>query len=206
MQVRCIALATALLVVGLLQSTASRAGAYEDGDSAFRGKNYEAALKHWHPIAVAGDARAQLGVATLYYGGYGVAIDYGLARGWCEKAAEQGEPQAIYLLGAMYRDGKGVTADRDKAVVHFRNAAEQNVQGAQYSLGLMYFLGEGISVDYGEAYYWLSLASDEIGTETAQLRMVARHVRDEAKAKLTSELLAELNDRIATKRSAAASR
>jgi uncharacterized protein len=206
MQVRCIALAAAMLLAGVLQPTASRAGAYEDGDSAFRGKNYDVALKHWHPVAEAGDARAQLGLATLYYGGHGMPMDYAAALGWCQKAADQGNPQAQYMLASMYRDGKGATADRARAAVYFRSAAEQNIRGAQYSLGLMYHLGEGIPVDYGEAYYWLSLASDGAGEESAQLRMVASHVRDEVKAKLNAERLAELNDRVTAKKSAAASR
>jgi len=206
MRARFLELATALLLVSLFQPTTSRAGAYEDGDSAFRGRNYEAALKHWHPIAVEGDARAQLGLATLYYGGHGMPIDYGTALGWCQKAADQGNPKAQYMLAAMYRDGKGVAADHARATVYFRNAAEQGIQGAQYSLGLMYFLGEGVSVDYGEAYYWLGLASDGVGEESVQLRMVALHVRGEAKAKLSAERLAELNDRIEAKKSAAASR
>jgi len=206
MQTRYTLLATALLLVGMFHPTTSRADAYEDGDLAFRGKNYEAALKHWHPIAVEGDARAQLGIATLYYSGHGMPIDYGTALGWCQKASDQGNPKAQYMLASMYRDGNGVTADRAKASVYFRKAADQGIQGAQYSLGLIYFLGEGVSVDYGEAYYWLGLASDGFGEESAQLRMVASHVRDEAKAKLSAERLKELNDRIEAKRSAAASR
>src|SRR5262249_13137510 len=111
---KCIVASDAFLLLALLYPTISQAGPYEDGDLAFRRKNYEAAMKQWHPIAMAGDPAAQLGVATLYYGGRGVALDYRLAFEWYSKAAEQGVAQAQYMLGALYRDGKGVEQDEGK--------------------------------------------------------------------------------------------
>ena len=76
---------------------AAFAGHYEDGDQACRQKDYDAARRLWQPLAEAGHARAQLGIAILYYGGLE----------WCSKSADQGEPQAHYILVAMYRDGRG---------------------------------------------------------------------------------------------------
>jgi uncharacterized protein len=195
--------ATALLLLVLAHPVVSRAGPYEDGDAAFHLKNYEVAMKHWHPVAAAGHADAQLGIATLYYGGLGVGIDYSQAFDWCTKAAEQGLPQAQYMLAAMYRDGKGAAQDNPKAFALFRKAADQDVQGAQYSLGLMYLTGEGTPVDSAEAYYWLSLAADAQGRNTAQLRATASYLRDQAAAKLSPEQVAEVKQRIANRKSAA---
>lgn len=175
---------------------ASRAGAYEDGDDAFRRKNYAAAMKHWHPLAEDGHAQAQLGIATLYYSGLGVVLNYHLAFEWFGKAASQGVPRAEYMLGAMYRDGKGVEEDQGKAVECFRKAADHNVQGAQYSLGLMYLTGKGLATDYGEAYFWLSLAATAALKESAQLTATASYLRDEAAAKLKPEQRADLDRRI----------
>ena len=98
----------ALLLLATIHPVEGLAGPYEDGDQAFRKKNYEAALRYWHPMAFAGHSGAQLGVATLYYGGHGVMLDYNVAFDWYSKAADQGVPQAQYMLAAMYRDGKGV--------------------------------------------------------------------------------------------------
>jgi TPR repeat protein len=68
-------------------------------------KDYAVALDHWRPLANAGDARAQLGLAMMYYAGHGVILDYEEALDWCSKTANQDVPQAYYMLGAMYRDG-----------------------------------------------------------------------------------------------------
>jgi uncharacterized protein len=206
MTVRCKSVAATVLLLAVAWPLASRAGAYEDGDSAFHRKNYEVALQHWRPIAMAGHADAQLGIATIYYGGLGVAMDYDLAFEWCAKAADQGVPRAQYLLGAMYRDGKGVQKDQAEAVVRFRKAADHDVPGAHYSLGLMYLNGEGVVADYGESYYWLSLAAEAPGKDNAQLRSTASYLRDQAAAKLSREQVAEVQQRVAKWKSAAASR
>ena len=71
--------AATLLVLATIHFGEGLAGPYEDGDLAFRKKNYEAALRHWQPLAVAGHSGAQLSVATLYYGGLGVVCDYSVA-------------------------------------------------------------------------------------------------------------------------------
>ena len=119
--------AVAFLVL-LLSSypIAAHAGPYEDGDAAFRARNYAAAFKLWQPLADDGHAEAQLGVATLYYSGLGVVMDYDLAFEWFSKAAAQGLPRANYMLGAMYRDGRGVREDHDKAIAYLRKAADRD--------------------------------------------------------------------------------
>ena len=199
---RCNVAPVTFLLLALLYPTTSQAGPYEDGDLAFRRKNYEVAMRQWYPIAVAGHPAAQLGVATLYYGGRGVVLDYRLAFEWYSKAAEQGVAQAQYMLGALYRDGKGVEQDEGKAVVLFRKAAEQGIHGAQYSLGLSYLKGSGVEADYSEAYYWLSLAAKAAGTDNAQLRTTARYLRNQAAAKLGKEERAKVRERVAVQKSA----
>jgi len=200
---RCNYAAAALLLLAVSHPIEGLAGPYEDGDLAFRNKNYEAALRQWRPVAASGHAGAQYGVATIYYGGLGVVVDYGEAFEWCAKAADQGLPAAEYMLAAMYRDGRGVEQDHAKAAGLFRKAAEQEVPGAQYSMGLMYFAGQGVAVDYDEAYYWLSLAASAPGKEHAQVRSTASYLRDQAAAKLNAEQIAAAKQRIADRVAAA---
>ena len=199
---RCKSVAAALLLLATIHPVEGLAGPYEDGDLAFHKKNYEAALRHWQPMAIAGHSGAQLGVATLYYGGLGVLLDYGVAFDWYSKAADQGIPQAQYMLGAMYRDGKGVEQDHAMAVALFLKAAAQDVQGAQYSLGLMYHTGHGVPIDHGEAYYWLSLAASRLAKDNAQLRSTASYLRDEAASKLNADQIAELKRRLDERKAA----
>src|SRR4030095_5835540 len=123
-------------------------------------------------------------------------MDYDLAFEWCAKAADQGVPQAQYMLAAMYRDGKGVDQDHALAVALFRKAADQDVQGAQYSLGLMHHTAQGVPVDHGEAYYCLSLAARQQAKDNTQLRSTAAYLRDEAARKLTGDQIAEVKRRL----------
>jgi TPR repeat protein len=201
---RCTSAVAALLMLATIHPIEALAGPYEDGDLAFRKKNYESALRLWRPAASAGHAGAQLGMATLYYSGLGVVLDYGEAFEWCAKAADQGQPRVQYMLGAMYRDGKGVEQDPVKAAALFRRAADHDVPGAQYSIGLMYFTGQGVAVDYDEAYYWLSLAASASDKEHAQLRSTAAYLRDQAAEKLNAQQIATAKKRIADRKMAAA--
>jgi TPR repeat protein len=196
----CRGVATSLLLFALLCPIEGIAGTYEDGDSAFQRKDYTTAMQHWKPIAAAGHAGAQLGVATLYYGGLGVVQDYGQAFAWCTKSADQGDAKAKYVLGAMYRDGKGVDKNLSLAMALFREAAEHDVHGAQYSLGMMYLLGEGVPPNYAEACYWLSLAAGADDKDNSQLRASASYLRDEAASKLSAEQVAQITQRVSERK------
>jgi uncharacterized protein len=191
---RCAVLAISAALLALAPSTVSVAGPYEDGDAAFRRKEYGIAMGQWLPLAQGGDARAQVGIASIYLNGLGIAPDHSLALSWCKKAADKGEPNALYLLGSMYRDGHGVERDAIRALALLRKAADQNFHWAQYNLGLMYFMGEGIPPDYPEAYYWLGIAAAENNNSTVQ--STAAFLLDEVAAKLTPEEIEETKHRI----------
>ena len=53
---------------------------------------------------------------------------------WFAKAAEQGNVEAMYLLGECYRDGSGVDEDQKKAVEWFTKAAKQGHEEAKAEL------------------------------------------------------------------------
>jgi TPR repeat protein len=197
-------LAISLLLGVLLFATPAIAGLFEDGDLAFKKKDYEAVHRLWMPLAEAGHSRAQLGMATLYYGGLGVTLDYARAFDWCAKSADQGEPQAQYVLGSMYRDGKGVERNPAKAMTLLQQAADRDVHGAQYSLGLLYLAGEVTQPDYPEAYFWLDLAARAAGKEDAQLRSTAAYARDQAGGKLSAQQLAAVKQRVVERKPAPA--
>jgi hypothetical protein len=130
----------------------------------------------------------------MYLNGLGVAPDHALALSWCQKAADKGEPNALYLLGSLYRDGQGVERDIIRALALLRKAADQKHHWAQYNLGLMYFKGEGIPPDYAEAYYWLGIAALEDDDSTVQ--STAAFLLDEVAAKLAPEEIEETKQRI----------
>lgn len=57
--------------------------------------------------------------------------DYTKAREFFEKAAEAGDPTALYYLGSIYNDAKGVDKDEDKARALFSEAAKGGQPDAQ---------------------------------------------------------------------------
>lgn len=67
-----------------------------------------------------------------------IVVDYAEVVEWQRKAAEQGDPEAQYMLGNIYAEGLGITQDNKQAVEWFRKAAEQRHKDAQYKLGTMY--------------------------------------------------------------------
>jgi uncharacterized protein len=192
---RCKGFAATLVVLALGLPVQVLAGPYEDGESAFRRKDYATAMKHWQPVAEA-DARAQAGIAAMYLGGLGVPQDYRMALAWCERAANQGEARAQYLLGSMYRDGTGVLKDPVRAMELFRKAADQDLHWAQYNLGLMYFLGEGIPADLVEAYHWLALAAAVRDDKDAQVQKTASFMLEQVSAKLTGDQINQVKQRV----------
>ena len=51
------------------------------------------------------------------------AKDYVKALPLCQKAADAGDPDAMYDSGRLYQDGKGVARDYDKAREWYQKAA-----------------------------------------------------------------------------------
>src|SRR5687767_5820060 len=69
------------------------------------------AARWFRKAAEAGDAQAQLNLATLYDAGDGVPPDAKEASTWYLKAAQNGIASAQYAIGARYADGEGVQPD-----------------------------------------------------------------------------------------------
>jgi len=85
-----------IIIIGLILGAvqAATTGSFEDGDGAFRSRDYATAFKLWRPLAEQGDARAQYRVGALFYYGQGVTENRKEAVLWYRLAAEQGYVQA----------------------------------------------------------------------------------------------------------------
>jgi uncharacterized protein len=60
------------------------------------------------------------GAGEIFYN----AGDYAMARGWYEKAAAQGDTNAMTALGKMYQDGRGVLRDYAKEREWYEKAGD----------------------------------------------------------------------------------
>ena len=87
-----------------------------------------------------------------------------------QKAAEQGDADAQFMLGISYVQGKGVAQGDKQAATWFRKAAEQGNAKAQLLLGVMYDNGVGVVQDNKLAYVWSSVSAANGDVEAATNR------------------------------------
>jgi TPR repeat protein len=145
----------------LLSTGAASAGDYEDGAAAYNRGDFVTAKRLWLPLAERGEAKAQTGLALMYFLGQGVKVNLAAALDWCSKAAAQGLPAAQYELGQIYEHPwDPQIRDLAEAAKWYRKAADQGYADAQDELGGMYELGLGVRTDYAEAEKWFTKAQD----------------------------------------------
>ncbi len=106
-----------------------------------------------------GDTEAQIGLASLYSRGIGVARDPAKAAKWLRRAADQGAARAQCLLGLCYANGDGVKMDKHEAARWLQQAADQGLGEAQFDLGLCYAKGDGVDRDPVAAVTWYRKAA-----------------------------------------------
>jgi GAF domain-containing protein len=88
------------------------------------------------------------------------------------KLANEGDPNAQFVLGARYATGEDVKQDYSESVRWFTLAAEQGHVIAQATLGAYYFAGRGIPQDLSQAYFWSIIAAAG-GDEASKYRVAA---------------------------------
>jgi len=157
-------------------------GAYADlasAKSAYKNKDYAAALKEFKSLAAAGNAEAQFDVGLMYDNGDGMPQDYqsiisrvDQAMTWYRKSAEQGFAPAQTNLGIMLETGGRVERNYIEAASWYRKAAAQGDAAAQFNLGIIYYSGRGddIAPNYNEAAMWLGKSADQ-GNSAAQIAL-----------------------------------
>ena len=176
----------ALIVTFLLGlALGATAAPLEDGDAAYRLRDYATALRLWRPLADQGIAKVQFNLGLMYEKGQGVAQDYAEAAKWYRLSANQGNAMAQFSLGLMYEKGQGgVAHDYEEAGKWFQLAANQGNATAQFRLGLMYENGRGVAQDYVEAHRWFNLAGAVGNKDAAKYRSIVER-------KMTREQIAE---------------
>jgi localization factor PodJL len=107
-----------------------------------------------------GLASAQYHLSTLYADGEkGLAKDPVKTREWLARAAEGGNPQAMFNLGMLMYEGAGGPKDVPMAVKWLRRSAELGLGDAQYNLAYLYEQGQAVPPDPLEALKWYLIAA-----------------------------------------------
>lgn len=119
-----------------------------------------------------GYTKAQYKLGVCYLLGYGVDIDYNLALCWFNKAASQGDLEALYNIGNIYKSTNNNKADSIYSDVVRRARCILNIQGdnseAMSILGLCLLIGNGLPKDENQAFIYLKKAAEK-GNSNAQV-------------------------------------
>lgn len=107
-------------------------------------------------LADKGSVRGQIDLAMMYYNGTNVRQDFTKAIEWAQKAANQGNSEALFVLGIMYTQKNDT-----KAFEYYLQAAKQGNMNAQHMLGLIYKEGRSVNQDYIKAFEWMQKAANQ---------------------------------------------
>jgi TPR repeat protein len=88
---------------------------------------------------------------------------------WYKRAADKGNPMALYKLGIYFETKSKITGCQNlsKAVDYFQRAYTIGNTDATYKLASMYLNGYGVSQDLSKAFTLLNEASDMGAQESA---------------------------------------
>ena len=151
------------------------AGPLEDAKAAGMRGDYATSLQILRPLAVQGNATAQLWLGSSYHLGQGVAKDYAEALKWYRLSAAQGNADAQVCIGFMYNMGLGVAIDKKEALKWYRLAAERGNALGEFNIGSAYASGEGgVAKNSVEAVRWYRMAAVQ-GTDVAQCSLGAMY-------------------------------
>lgn len=114
-----------------------------------------------------GDAEAQRIMGKrLFFGLNGTPVKRKIAIQWFKKAAEQGDAQALCILGELYESGTNVKQDPERALDYYQQAAEAGSYKAKKKLAAAPFNQHQGETESSEPRI-ASQASDDEGTEKA---------------------------------------
>jgi len=127
------------IVLSFVLVNQALAGPLEDADAADKRADYVTALQLVSPLAQQGDAGAQRRMGIMYASGKGVPADYTEAEKWFQKAAAQGDLEAIWNIGYIHHRGLGnFKKDFAEGERWYLRAAELGHLGSQTALALAY--------------------------------------------------------------------
>lgn len=119
-------------------------------------ENMRKARGIYEEFAKKGARLAELKLGVMYEHGLGGAVNLKLSQDWYQKASEQGEPVAQFLLGNLYQMGQVGDAPNYRLAKFWYQKAEQKLPKAAVALG---FVEETVFDDYKKAKQSYQLAA-----------------------------------------------
>lgn len=119
-------------------------------------------LEQLKKLATLGDPQAEYIVGNMYFEGKKLPKNYVKAKELIEKAAKQGNIQAMGSIAGIYWSAKNIS----KVIEWYKKAADQGNVAAMESLGGIYRSGDyNIPKNPTQALYWYKKAADQGDTD-----------------------------------------
>lgn len=151
-------------------------------------REYPEAVALYREAAASNDGRALDHLGWMYMRGFGVEVDYVVARLLFAESARQGHAQGMFNLGRVYAEGLGVPQDYAQGAKHWLQASEAGSKNASWHLVRLYRHGLGLPRSPQKAFEYCKLAAER-GAFSAQLELGMYYLQgeyvaaDSAKAK-----------------------
>jgi TPR repeat protein len=141
--------------------------------------------------ALRGEAWAQTKLGKTYVTGARDAESLRQGVDYLQRAAEQNDAEAIYLLAGLSAAGSGIPQSDVEAFLQMKRAADLGFAEAQFALGTMYFEGTGTAPDQVAALASFRRAAD--GGNKEAMFTAARLLLTQPDAEMRGEGLALMN-------------
>ncbi len=165
--------------------------AYQKGRLAYSRGDIMGAMSWYTKAGSDGHARAQVGMGLILDG----ANQDDEAVRWYRKAAEQNDPEGMYLLGDMYLKGEGVTQDFAEGMTWIKRSAEAGDGNALMVYATSLERGHfGLSTDVDEARRWFEQGAAN-GNKAAMSRLARAYQNGELGLPVDAVLAQQWRDR-----------
>ncbi|MBI2791076.1 MAG: sel1 repeat family protein [Gammaproteobacteria bacterium] len=129
-----------------------------------------------------GNVHAQAQLGAIYAKGDLGTLDWEEAMYWFLQAAEQGHPEAQFVVAQSLLIGRGIAKNQAMAINWLNKSAKANYLPAQTTLGLCYLNGEGIAQNNTLAIQWLTMSANQ-GNPDAEYHLAKIYLDGTAVAK-----------------------
>lgn len=111
------------------------------------------------------EAQAKLAAALMKLGGSldqaGSGKDYEESVAWAEKAAAQGNGEAMWVLALAYHHGRGVEKNMDQAIALYKKGADLGNADCMHNLGCEYMSGEHLWKNEKRGFEYVKRAAEK---------------------------------------------
>ena len=154
-----------VVILAALFVNIAHAGNHEDGEAAYKARNYALAINKFTLGAMEGNFTSFWRLGIMKRRGEGNINDIKKIIEKLKSSAENGNVEAQLMIGSAYLNANIVDTNCKEGVRWYKLAAANGNGVAQHNLGGLYFDGQCVPINYVYGYMWWSLAVAQNDTE-----------------------------------------